>query len=453
MAKKPAALQDDTVANLKEWVNKPRNAAMLAGGLIGVLLVGALFSKFRNDSQEAALIAKAMQLANDLGAKAQEFEAAQHRFPFGNGEIAMPDRSNKSWTPLTVAEIRADGTAYFEYPNPRGGFESNPQIMFRLRDSEAGKAGTCVAGPSVKAAALSKNGLNCDTREIPRDPPDPPASAMALVAPPAPVSADPAAVATDTGEVAMQPTQHLAVSRDVAQADQVISAIDRDDAEALKQAKAQGVAVCEPNPEGRLPIVEAARSGQMKSLAFLISAPCPLQQLEPFSQSTALISAISLRNAPAANMLLAAGADPNFAPPGKPGPWQLLGDGEEAEIMQLRDALHARGVDINVQATDGSTLLVRAAGRGSAEMVRWLIGRGANLNVQDKRGRTAVMAAALTPTPESLRIVQALIAARADLNLRDTGNYTVLGRVMLMTEDPVRQKEVQQMLMRAGAKG
>lgn len=448
---KPKALQSDTVSEIKAWINQPKNAAMAGGALVALLVISAIVARAKYGSAEAEAIAKAVEIATQrFEPAAQQFEATRQRFPASNGEIGLPGRNDRSWAPLVVAEVRADGTAYFEYANPRGGYDSNPTFQMRLRDGDGGKAGTCSA-QRVMQSALEKNGQHCDNKDMSATPPPAPATEVVEAAPPPPPpGSDPAAPPPD---MPVQPTHHLSVSRDVVQADHVIAAIDRDDAETLKQLKAQGAAICEPNPEGRLPIVEAARNGQMKALTFLIAVPCNLQQLEPFSQSTALISAISLRNTPATGALLAAGADPNFAPPGKPGPWQMLGDGEDMEIMQLRDALHARGVDINVVASDGSTLLIRAAGRGSSEMVRWLIGRGANLNVQDKRGRTAVMQAALNATPDSVKILQALIAARADLNLRDAGNYTVLGRVMLMTEDPVRQAEVRQLLQRAGAKG
>lgn len=60
--------------------------------------------------------------------------------------------------------------------------------------------------------------------------------------------------------------------------------------------------------------------------------------------------------------------------------------------------------------------LITAAERGDTPTVLRLLAQGANINGQDRRGRTAIMAAT---HGQQVATVQALIQAGADINLRD----------------------------------
>ena len=71
---------------------------------------------------------------------------------------------------------------------------------------------------------------------------------------------------------------------------------------------------------------------------------------------------------------------------------------------------------------------MRAAGEGRAQLVEWLVERGATLNHSAKYGLTAVMLAALGGHVEAVRT---LIAAGADLDRRGTGAPGFAGKTAL----------------------
>ncbi len=62
-----------------------------------------------------------------------------------------------------------------------------------------------------------------------------------------------------------------------------------------------------------------------------------------------------------------------------------FGDREYAEVL-----LDALDVDVDAQDLAGTTILMLASGYGHLEIVRLILGRGADPNLQDKQGRTAL---------------------------------------------------------------
>lgn len=100
------------------------------------------------------------------------------------------------------------------------------------------------------------------------------------------------------------------------------------------------------------------------------------------------------------------------------------------------------GADVNVQGKFGYTALILATMHCChPDIINSLINAGANLNVQDEEGLTALMMAAnsmafrsrenpdepLTPTSkEYAKIVNALLKAGADINIRDKEGKTAL---------------------------
>ena len=84
-------------------------------------------------------------------------------------------------------------------------------------------------------------------------------------------------------------------------------------------------------------------------------------------------------------------------------------DGETAELAEFLD----HGLAINVQGSDGNTLLMLAAYKGHAETVAMLLERGADADIRNGRDQSPV-AGALFKGEDA--VVALLLAAGADLD-------------------------------------
>src|SRR5262249_19225409 len=82
----------------------------------------------------------------------------------------------------------------------------------------------------------------------------------------------------------------------------------------------------------------------------------------------------------------------------------------EADLVSL---LIARGADVNVTSTEGSTALMAAAERGRADTVERLLRGGASVDTTDEGGETALMLAA---REGHMPVVEKLRSAGADVS-------------------------------------
>ena len=117
-----------------------------------------------------------------------------------------------------------------------------------------------------------------------------------------------------------------------------------------------------------------------------------------------------------------------------------------------------RGADVNAYDRNGTTALMEAAEHGHADIVRTLIENGADMNAQNDGGRTALMIAVTSasfagPVQGAKDVVRVLIEKRANLNLTDKLQDTALGMARFHgLTNSAEQAEIARMLEQAGAR-
>jgi len=89
-------------------------------------------------------------------------------------------------------------------------------------------------------------------------------------------------------------------------------------------------------------------------------------------------------------------------------------------------ALIAAGADVNARDSFGVTPLMYAAISGSAEVIRLMLKSGADVKAKDTDGRTVLIECLTTENDLPPEIVEELIQAGADVNVRVYGGLTPL---------------------------
>ena len=106
--------------------------------------------------------------------------------------------------------------------------------------------------------------------------------------------------------------------------------------------------------------------------------------------------------------------------------------------------------DVNALYPSGRTDLIYAVLERDIKKLRDLLARGANVNVRDESGKTALAYTRNSPeNAQALEIAGALIAARADVNLKDSIGMTVLMDAAYRYND--KDGKLLKMLLAAGA--
>jgi ankyrin repeat protein len=129
-------------------------------------------------------------------------------------------------------------------------------------------------------------------------------------------------------------------------------------------------------------------------------------------------------------LLLKHGADPKIATFAGTTPlmaaaginWTVLQTYDEGFDAQLEAVklCHELGLDVNAVNSMGLTALHGAANRGSDEVIKFLVGKGAKLDVKDNEGRTPLTWAEgvflathpSQPKPSSIALINRLMGAQ-----------------------------------------
>jgi WD40 repeat protein/uncharacterized protein YecT (DUF1311 family) len=134
----------------------------------------------------------------------------------------------------------------------------------------------------------------------------------------------------------------------------------------------------------------------------------------------------------------------------------LMNESEKGNIKKVRDLL-ASGADVNAKSEDGKTALIFASSDGYLDVVQALLASGADVNASDDKGNTALTAASVTIYVE---VVKKLVEAGADINARNKDGVTALmlasgygrtglvvtdmkGKMEIVTNDPVGNGNVE----------
>ncbi len=139
---------------------------------------------------------------------------------------------------------------------------------------------------------------------------------------------------------------------------------------------------------------EAARTGEAATLKSLLDGGADPAATDEAGE-TALMHAAHHGHLDAVRVLLAAGADVNAV---SPQGWTALAkaayNGEtECGYVDVVEALHEAGAQLDARIFFGITPLMLAAGGGDASVVEWLINNGADVLAANEGGRTARMMA------------------------------------------------------------
>ncbi|XP_055989984.1 ankyrin repeat and SOCS box protein 2 [Sorex fumeus] len=206
----------------------------------------------------------------------------------------------------------------------------------------------------------------------------------------------------------------------LAPVDPVLKAIKEGDEEALKAMIRAGRNLAEPNPDGWLPLHEAAYYGQAACLLALQRAyPAALDQ-RTLQEETALYLATCRGHLDCLLCLLQAGAEPDISNKSRETPLYKACECKNVEAVKLLVQYNA---DTNHRCNRGWTALHESVSRNDLEVMDILVGGGAKVEAKNAYGITPLFVAAQSGQLEALRF---LAKHGADINTQASDSASAL---------------------------
>jgi ankyrin repeat protein len=186
---------------------------------------------------------------------------------------------------------------------------------------------------------------------------------------------------------------------------------------------------CATDQTGNTPLILATWQGDAEKVTVLLSAGADVNTSNREGLTALMASTwgkTGRGDVTIAKALIAKGAKVNAANVyGRTALMEVAGNGNLEFVTLLLDA----GADANAQTLSGGTALHEAAVNGHGEIARALLNKGARPNVSNKLGQTPLMLACTCAgprdtCPERPEMVRLLIAAGADVNVKDARGNT-----------------------------
>lgn len=189
----------------------------------------------------------------------------------------------------------------------------------------------------------------------------------------------------------------------------------------------------------------AALETDVTGLRRLLADAAPIDARDKNGR-TALLVATHANNVAAARLLIEAGADVNAKDLIQDSAYLYAGARGHIEILNLT---LSHGADLRSTNRFGGTALIPAAERGHVETVRTLIAAGVNVDHVNNLGWTALLEAVILGTggEPHQRIVELLVAAKADVGIPDRDGVTALAHARARGYG-----EIERILLAAGAR-
>ncbi|KAK5064759.1 hypothetical protein LTR84_000593 [Exophiala bonariae] len=201
--------------------------------------------------------------------------------------------------------------------------------------------------------------------------------------------------------------------------------------------------------DGRSALFQACQNGHLEVVKLLIAEGADIESTtrDEFTPLVVAAASYSLKDNQGCmeivRALVAAGAKVNNIGSGKHSPLALACLNEKPELVHC---LLENGADPNTDGLAGKTCLAVASHEASPEIVKALLKHGAKVNATEETNWTPLHLAAQFDKPNTLEVVEILVAARADLNAQVDRGATAL---FLSVQS--KRTDVAEFLIRAGA--
>jgi ankyrin repeat protein len=185
-------------------------------------------------------------------------------------------------------------------------------------------------------------------------------------------------------------------------------------------------------------LMKAAQKGDDEKVSSLLNSGANPNVASP--EGTPLMMAVAGTNAKLILLLLQHGADPNFGTPaGGESAIMIAADKGETRIVKM---LLAAGADVNYADSKGDAAVSLATYKGHLTTVKVLIKAGADVNISPG-GESLLMR---TVSDNDLLLSQVLIAAGADVNFA-----TPEGNTALKIAAKSNYRDIEMLLIQSGA--